>query len=1251
MPARQIRTLSDLPKLKRAPSTAMERRLHVWWSAILNKKPESIEVGDSFFQHGGDSIAAIRLVAIARVEKLCLTVSAIFSHPRLVDMALRITTEGQEYSTISPFALLGDVHGAAKKRMAVEQCGTSIELLDDMYPCSALQEGLMALSVRKSGAYVAQIVIPLSHPFQIDRFRTSWEQLVAFTPVLRTRLVHLENHGTFQVVLNEAVLWKHATDLESYLQADNQSPVQYGSPLSRSAIIKGTATSHSYFVWSAHHSLFDAWSLRVMFERVQGLYIGSTPLPVCPPFTSFLQYLGERPQGETESYWRSELDGATRMNFPALPSAAYEPHADGRWVHHVTLSRNTASEITTSTIMQGAWALLLSRYSGLSDITIGMVRSGRDIPLADVDMIIGPLMTTVPVRMQTGKSEQKAIDFLMEIQKSAIQRIPYEHAGLQSIKHLGPSQRAACGFEFLLVIQSEQSRVDARKDAPGIEWEVRDSSNFHTYALTVECILEPGSVSLQASFDTKVIHKVQMQRMLYQIEHVLHQLCAKDDIKLKAIELVSHADKQELWSWNREVPTATEACVHDLVEKQACSRPQAVAVDAWDGIFTHDTLNTLATNFAHELRRNGVIQGDLVPVALSKSKWAVVAQLGILKAGGGVLPIDLTHPVDRIAMIMEDACVRFIVSTHAHSHLYERSGRTVVLVGPENTLANTAVCSLELTSSSSAAFIFFTSGSTGRPKAIVIHHSAFCSSATAHAHALRLKSSSRVLQFASYTYDVSVGEMFTTLMTGGCVCIPSEEQRMNDLTQFIQQKRCNWAFFTPTVAALLRPVDVPSLKTVVLGGEHATIYNFRSWADKVHLINSYGPAETSIWSNCNGGVAADTDPANIGKAMSSTLLWVTEPDDHEKLAPIGCVGELCIEGPALSNGYLNDKTKTDAAFIVNPLWLIDLGSTTPTSRRIYKTGDLARYNGDGTINIVGRKDSQTKIRGQRVELGEVEHHLKKNLQAAEDVAVCMITPKGKDTTAVMAAFVCFGREYQEGPDGISLATREMLGRFVEDVEVPLTRSLPTYMHPSEYIPLGRMPITSGGKTDRNKLRAIGSTYSTEELLALRSDSAERKEPVTDIEIGLRRLWSSVLGVEESALSLEDDFFRQRGDSIAAMRLVASARSAGLCLTVADIFSSPLLVDMAKVASRLQENQMTLIKPFALLTDSEVVPILLDEAAKQCTTSRSSIQDVYPATALQEGLMALSMKVEHWLKLTASNVANCALGTRSVCRSS
>lgn len=399
---------------------------------------------------------------------------------------------------------------------------------------------------------------------------------------------------------------------------------------------------------------------------------------------------------------------------------------------------------------------------------------------------------------------------------------------------------------------------------------------------------------------------------------------------------------EQIATWNQPEPEMLDHCVHETFEQFAVRQPDQLAVCGWDTDFTYAQLESYATNLAQTLVKLGVGPEMFIPFSFEKSAWALVAIIAIMKTGAAFVPINPKDPLSRISSILTDLDAYIVVSSPDNLHLWNSRSNIHTIIVDESTVtvASEAPAFLTKVSPSSAAYVIFTSGSTGRPKGVVVEHRSLTAGIATETELMGFGSESRVLQFASYTFDAFLTEVWCPLTNGGCVCVPAETARIGDIVNVINQMEVNWAFFTPSYLRLIQPQDVPTLRTLVIAGEAASRESIDVWHGKVNLIQAYGPTETTIVCMGHKIKHKTTNPANIGRALSSNS-WIVDADNHDRLVPIGAAGELIISGPLVTRGYLADAEKTAKTFVQSPAWLTSLRSN-PKYTRFYKTGDVSK---------------------------------------------------------------------------------------------------------------------------------------------------------------------------------------------------------------------------------------------------------------------------------------------------------------------
>ncbi|KAI1172004.1 peptide synthetase [Nemania sp. FL0916] len=686
---------------------------------------------------------------------------------------------------------------------------------------------------------------------------------------------------------------------------------------------------------------------------------------------------------------------------------------------------------------------------------------------------------------------------------------------------------------------------------------------------------------------------------------------------------------EQIWTWNSPAPPTLETCMHDIIKDCAKMRPGDLAIESWDGNFTYHDVDSLSDIFATKLAGLGVAPGTNVPLCFEKSRWTVVAVLAVMKAGGTFALTDPSQPEGRLRTIVEQTGANVLITSELQRDLGSRIAPNATRFTLTQQLLDEAQApsALPKVPASTNLYIQFTSGSTGKPKGVVISHANYTSGAIPRADAVGYKAHSRVLDFASYAFDVCIDCMLCTLSVGACLCIPSDAERINNLSGAIRRMKVNMAHMTPSVARVLDADIIPSLEVLGLGGEAISTGDSAIWSKSTKVVNAYGPSECTVGCTINSDVGAESHKQHIsiGRGVGGTT-WIVEPTNHEQLLPIGDVGELLIGGPIVGPGYLNEPDKTDAAFVRDPKWLL-AGSATQSGRtgRLYKTGDLVKYDEDGTILFVGRADQQVKLRGQRIELAEIEHNMRDKLPLGTRIAIEVIKPGGPSGEPTLVAFVAERAGLVSDADTLLSSHSPQVQDALVDMSSLLSKDLPNYMIPAAYIALEVMPLLVSAKTDRKRLRELGSSLSRKDIAGYAAMTTPRREPSTAMEVKLAEMWRKILDPDMS-ISAHDNFFSVGGDSLRAMRLVAEVRTQDISLTVAEIFGNPTLSDMAVVAKVGVKHAATEIPAFSLLDSRWKEEAARAECAALCGVGIDRIEDIYPCTPLQEGLMALSAKI-------------------------
>ncbi|KAG8168693.1 hypothetical protein KVR01_001442 [Diaporthe batatas] len=1275
------------------PLSPTERALKTAWTRILGLViDDGIGHTSNFFRLGGNSIKAIQLSSLASKMGLAnLTVASIHEFPTLRGMAAACSngTQTDHTNERKPTAEQ-DVNVLTKQRICAALRIRPVDV-GDIYPCTPLQQGLLAASIRQPGTYVASRMWRLSGYVNLQAFREAWNVAIKSNEILRTSIAEddgrfwqvsiaqIREDGTRQVVEEREIRGlEPAEENRESVRRLGLDENQSGRRLSFVEILNDQTTGQKYFKWTIHHAVYDAWVLSMVWSQVKHFYeliiTGHTPGLQIPPHLTFGDFVRKTYPANiptpTARFWQDYLSASEP--WPAFPTAPISnssvAQTDSVTSTHIDLSLVSIPGVTEASLIRAAWAWVQSLHLGVDDVVFGVTLSGRTAPGAST--VVGPTITTVPVRVAVSQS-MRITDFLSRVQQEANAMVRYEHTGLPTIRDLGESASWACGFRNLLVVQDNRGQPAFAWD--GVEAVSADTDIRHPVPLVLECDLEDSGLTMHAIFDSKFISRGEVEFLLAHLgraveslsQQALAQPSSPGERVLGDIDFLSKMDEAWITDWNQEAKPSADRLIHEVFSERARQCGANSAVDAWDVHFTYQELDDASDAVAVYLIQQGLAKpGDLIALCFDKSGWAVLAMLSVWKAGCGFVPLDLNHPRSRSEEII--SATRAKVALCSTSRLEQSKGLlpSVVLALDHDSLAKMRLSnekagnggrlpSAQLSrpvTPRDICYVLFTSGSTGRPKGVVLEHASVCTSLLGHAAPMNVDSESRVLQFAAYTFDTSIGEIFTALLVGATLCVPSDVQRMNSLAEFINDKYVSFIWLTPTVAGFLDPQTVPGVKAMVIGGEPGSAALFEAWiANGTSIVYGYGPTETSITVTLDLSVTAKTDPAKIGWPICAST-WVVDPDQHSRLLPVGCVGELVVSGPTVGRGYL-DELRTSFAFGEIPdAWenLAHRGNSESSGQRerFYKTGDLVRYDVTGNIVFVGRKDDQVKVRGQRIELSEITDRINQILgercsSFVEKTEISNPELAGDAETRLVAFFTLpplegdqgdeEGREHWDIFCHPSPATIEI----ITDIETKLRAQLPSYMVPSLWVPLRSIPLTTSGKIDRNKVKTgLLQVIDKFGCGAFMPESNQPKaEPREELERQLRDMWSAVLGLRADQIGIHDSFLRLGGDSLKAIVLARAARRAGYHLSVADIFLRPVLSEMADLMRDSMTSSTSVEQGERVSQNIDDIPLfsmlagdieaIKKNASAQCGITLDDIEDIYPCTAMQIGMVVAS----------------------------
>ncbi|KAJ5011382.1 Nonribosomal peptide synthase atnA [Colletotrichum sp. SAR 10_99] len=1110
------------------------------WGKVLSLPEDSITAEDDFFRLGGDSIGAIKVVAACRQLALQINVASIFKNSVLRQMALVCKRTATDKSNAAPnqynpYQLVDQSNLAELREEVSLQCEVQPDDVEDMYPCTHMQEGLMAVNLTRPGSYTGRWIHPLPQAIDLERFKKSWEDIHATSPILRTRFATTASAGSLQAIIKEHVQWLTSDDLEKYLANDDADPMFPGDSLNRFALVtdvNGDVT----FVWTVHHMLYDGWSLAMLCNRLNETYHGRAVKPATD-YRKFISYTQQLESRQSSDYWQRELSECPQSTFPAAPRPGHQSFARAVVRDSLIIDVDTASGVTMSTVVRAAWALMISHFSKSDDVLFGATVSGRNAPLEDIDNIEGPTIATVPVRVSISKNST-ALEFLRQVQDQATAMIPFEQAGIQQIKSLNEDTKRGCGFQNLLVVQAGGGWDE---NGPGPLDKPIYREEFTTFPVTCEVWLQPGKVEFATHVDEDATTRVFVAEAIETVKIIMTQLSwatssTKADCELSRLAYdMLPAETDGRTRRDDVLPVKISATINDLISEQSTAHPGKEAVTSTLDTLSYDSLETMSSALAIHLKSVGVATTDFVPLCFEKSVWTVVAMLAVMKAGAAFVPLDPDQPISRLRAIMSEIKAKVGIVSAFHSKATDLGIATTVVADRSSLgvlLQSKTTGFARLSNPENPAYVIFTSGSTGTPKGVVISHSAFTSGATAHGKAVGISSDHRVLQFSSYTFDASLFEILTTLIHGGTVCVPTENQRVEGILDFVKDTNVSLSLLTPSVARLLAPSSVPSLKTLILGGEAPDEPLIARWLDSgAQVFNAYGPSECSVIATVQA-CAIGAEARTIGYPVGCSC-WIVDADDVNTLLADGEVGELLIEGPTLANGYLDDL-QTSASFIDSPIW----GKGT----RLYKTGDLVQRTKDGSFIYHGRKDFQIKINGQRVELGDIESHLSTCRFVKRGVVIFPSSgPLAKQLVGVM------DMEEDENEDNNdndrddhkrntdSVAYRDRIryrAKALEDIKQELSERVPRIMVPRHWVDVEKLspegfPLSIAGKANRKLILSWIEEMSAPDARAIDSPAvADWATPdITSDEVLAYELASKIF-----SLLPRESFHLQRGIS-------------------------------------------------------------------------------------------------------------------------
>jgi amino acid adenylation domain-containing protein len=1108
-------TSDDFPERKESKSFSRFRRIlqRVLGLAHISR----IDPLDTFFEIGGDSFAAMKFVAAAHEDNLEISVQDIYHNPSLSAMHDLMFEKGSE-ATEDVRRASSDVQRFSLKDFVDPQeienlTGLALDLLEDIYPCTPFQEGLAALASSHEDLYVTRHVFAIT-PCDQARFTAALALVIKRTAILRTTIMFSKTLGTLQVVIGPECPSSPPIRFHASVTDLTSQPVQLQEKYLCNFDLVGRDGVVNVFSVTMSHAAFDGWSQELLLDDISKAYCERglpSPLATFSQFISFQHQRSKDPRNK--EFWSDYLSNAQASSWPHEPlnghmlvcaNQRYSTTAKVAWPSR--LEQRPA-------ILSGAWALLLAKYENTSNPCFATIFSGRTSDFPNIESVRGPTLSAAVTHVSLKKGETVA-GFLKRQQEEFVAMLPHSAHGLQNIKTVSEDAANACELRTMLVIQfAEIQRPESTRQ---IKFDLIHETMLRGYAVTLACVPTKEGIKLEISYDAAWIHDEQVERLAGQYLHVVEQISTRvhDQSTLNDIDMVPPQDLEQIQRWNLAELKPQKQNVYELVQAAMRKYPHSPAIEGSGGqIISYRDLELHVCAVADTLKKNGIKARDRVLIRMAKSVHQIVALLAIVRVGATFVPIDDEWPHGRISRIAEDAAAAFAIVDEGKTLFETPSSLQEIAVDVLPSTPPVQACSHDPTNSvqpEDLAYILFTSGSTGEPKGILTPHIAVCTTLQAHHDHMDLNSDSRVFHFASLTFDRSITDIFGTLSIGGCICVPNEHERAFELERTILERRANLLCLTPSVAGLLNPENLPTVKTLVLGGESVPQSLTDTWVDKVHLIYAYGPTETTVTTTaCHNS----RDSHCIGSAIGTTSTWIVDPSNHTRLTPIGTVGELLCIGPSVANGYLNNTVGTAKAFVEPPPW-VDRQSKV---WKAYRTGDLVRYNADSSIRFLGRADGQLKIRGKRVELTEIDAAIKRT-GLVDQVATDVTRRNGTPLLVSFITIVSSDDPDASARDTVVLRSSPARGQVIRNIRSSIQQILPMYMQPWAVIMVNKIPYSSSGKVDRRMLRRIAETLSPEdEGTTCKAVEASDAKYMSTSELTMQGLWSEVLGMERQRI--------------------------------------------------------------------------------------------------------------------------------------
>ncbi|SHE68987.1 non-ribosomal peptide synthase domain TIGR01720/amino acid adenylation domain-containing protein [Seinonella peptonophila] len=1093
------------------PQSSTERRLQHLWQEILNIPAVGRE--DHFFWLGGHSLAAGRLVAQIRQEfHVSMSLEDCFANPILREMANWI--ESAETHRLRPV-------------QKVKPCTT--------YPLSSVQQRLYALQQLPGigCTYHTPVVWEIKGPFDLNRWKQAWKRLMERHEALRTSF-HWEAGQLVQKVQDNLSLPFERLELGADEQVKTCMeyfirPFQLDqAPLFRLGHLP-LAEQHHVLLFDIHHLLFDGETLKILQQELSILYHDGFLSSRHWQYRDYVFWeqddFNQVEHQKAETFWLEQLKKPT--HHLSLPTDFIRPASQSFKGKRIAFSippalTNACKKLaleqgtTLYLVLLAVYYLLLAKYSGQSEITVGTVTDGRNRP--EWAKVWGMFVRTLPLRVEISQ-EMSFVNWLSKMTAVALQAFHQDHFSFDSLlrKLKLPSDRSRNPLFDTVFIQQHQTASlileGCEVKTPAIPW------NQAMFDLTWE-IEERDVIHCTIEYNTSLFQEQTIRRMEKHFTHLLEQIMANPFQTMKEHRLTTAAEESFILQQlnNTQVAEGDEWLSQTIIDQwtaQVQKHADQIAIASDENNITYAELDRLSNQWAHRLTALGVSDEKIVAILVKPSIEQVIAILAVLKAGGAFLPIDLNYPSERIRALLQDSQPGWIITSERDS-VYSDFAGTILRVDDAEWTQNASDALTTKPLPKHLAYVIYTSGSTGQPKGVMVEHQALHNLTQWHIRQYEVTKDDRSTRLAGSSFDASIWELFPYLIAGATIYIVDDSTRKDvfALQRFIAQHQITICFLPTPLAEPFMELAHPTLRALLVGGDRLRHVPATSYA----VFNNYGPTENAVVATCYQVTGAE-ESIPIGRPIANNRIYIM--NDQQQLQPIGVPGELYIAGASLARGYLGRPDLTELSFLPDSF---------QAGERMYRTGDQAQWLPDGTISYLGRMDHQVQVRGHRVELQEVEQQILRYPQVEQ--ALVLARQNVKEET-ILHAFVVGDKRIQE------------------DLYKFLAERLPDYMLPAYYTMLDSFPLTPNGKVDEQALRAIP----LESVL-----DREWQPPTLPTERLLAEVWSSLLEVE--SIGIDDSFFSLGGDSILAIQVVAELFRHGWKLEVSQLLQYPTIRELA-----------------------------------------------------------------------------------------